>query len=275
MRRWIGCWAVVAFVVGSSGVSGQTVRSYTVLSRNSTLVETGGFAGVSNTYRVSGSFDLTTSSSSWLGGTAKFSTAELWGALISDKPSIAANDPTPSIVIDVDDTLNLEELVGVGLPVAGPYDAYRFTGFLGNSDAASPLEHGSSIQLLGIVFGPWIYVRGGTLAPAGSADFFDYNLRMVARTGDWADANGDGVVNAADYTAIRDGMGGGPAAVSAGSDDPLALWAAQYGQSIPSTATFDAMLATASSGATAIPEPATLALVLLAVAPWASRGRAS
>jgi hypothetical protein len=251
-------------LAASLTAAAQTTRSYTVLGQHSTLRETGGFAGVNNLYRVIGGFELTTAGSGWIGsGTASFPTAELWGSQVTDGPSIAAN-PSPSNVLDVDDLLNFTELYGEGLPVAGPYDAYRFTGYLGNSDATSPLEHGPTVEFLGIVVGPYFYLRGGTLPQGGSADFFDYSLRMIARTGGSADANGDGVVNAADYTVIRDSLPNSSLVANLASDDPLALWQTQYGESMPSLAALDSMLLSAASGATAIPEPGALALILVA-----------
>ncbi|MGL4514856.1 MAG: CRTAC1 family protein [Lacipirellulaceae bacterium] len=68
------------------------------------------------------------------------------------------------------------------------------------------------------------------------------------------DYNGDGVVNAADFTVWRDGLG------SVYTQGDYAVWRDNYGSALP-----------AVSSAEATPEPATLALALLGVA--ASSGR--
>jgi hypothetical protein len=127
---------------------------------------------------------------------------------------------------------------------------------------------GSSIKLYAAVIGPWMYVRGGTTPPPGSADYFVHNLRMVARSGRSADLNDDGVVDAADYTALRDNMhnAGGAAVSDLTAGVTYDDWREQFGERVPDFAPIDTMWAGATSGfaaAAATPEPSSALLALL------------
>lgn len=232
---------------------GSKIGTFKVIPKLSVLHRSGGIAGISERLRLSGSYDFQILPPAIYPPLVAFDNAEVWGALISDLPH-------PAIVEDVDDLLNLEELHGRQLPVMAPFDAYQFRG---------KLDDGSSIELAAAKFGPWMYVRGFTTPPPGSADFFEYQLRMVARSRPFADANEDGVVDAADYTLLRDRQGVGGAAL-----DDLAVgatlsdWTGQFGETIPNFNEIDAMLIGAASGfaasAVATPEPASAVLTLLA-----------
>jgi hypothetical protein len=108
------------------------------------------------------------------------------------------------------------------------------------------------------------------MAPPGSADFFEYELRMVARSRPFADFNGDGVVNAADYTVLRN-SGGLSGAGTADADDVTAgagyaEWKVQFGETIPDFAAIDATMSAAAAGfgaASVVPEPTAIGLALL------------
>jgi hypothetical protein len=161
-------------------------------------------------------------------------------------------------VIDVDELLNLEGLKGTQLPVAGPFDVYRFEGFTSDD---------SSVELFATLIGPWMYLRGDTDPPPGSADFFEYELRALARTGRSADLNEDGVVDAADYVLARDtsGLSGNDIYRGASLDD----WREQFGETIPDLTDMDAAIGAAAASflmVAAIPEPSTLTMLLLAAA---------
>lgn len=230
------------------------LNRYFLVPRLSELERSGGFAGVHDVYRLIGRYDLVrgyAGPTDVYRGDAYFQDAEIWGSIISDRPHTLE-------VLDVDQLLNLESLVGEILPVAAPFDVYKFTG---------KIADGSSIELFASVFGPWMYLRGGTMPPPGSADYFQYQLHAVARTRPWADANGDGVVDAADYTLLRDAAGSGAGAVdglAAGVN--LADWKEQFGERVPDFTMFDGMFDGAGSALAATssaPEPATT--VLLAV----------
>jgi hypothetical protein len=254
-------FAVVVLVLAAIGWSATASQAqsppefldhYRLLPRLSTLHQTGGIAGFDLRYRLLGKYDFR-HGIGWA-ATASFQNAEIWGSIISDGPTIA-------IVIDVDEILNLEGLKGEALPVAAPFDVYKFTG---------ETSDGSRVQLFASVIGPWMYVRGGTMAPPGSADYFEYDLRMVARSRPFADFNGDGVVNAADYTVLRnsEGLSG---AGTAGADDVTAGagyadWKEQFGETIPDFAAIDSMMTAAAAGfgaASVVPEPTAIGLAIL------------
>jgi hypothetical protein len=251
MRRFsqVGLLAVSSVILFAQPALPQNsigdLDHYRIVPRYSVLRETGGFAGVDNRYRLMGKYDLLHN----IGGTprARFENAEVWGSPISDGPVIA-------IVLDVDELLNLEELKGEQLPVAAPFDVYQFTG---------NMDDGSSVNLFASVIGPWMYLRGHTEPPPGSADFFEYQIKVLARSPrPFADFNDDGTVDAADFVLDRK---------NASAADPdvanYADWVQQFGETAPNIDAMDADLSSAvgSSGSTSsgIPEPASVGLALL------------
>lgn len=224
---------------------------YKLVPRASVLHQTGGFAGVDQYYRLLGSYDLHRTLG-WT-GTASFENAEVWGTILSPFPAIA-------IALDVDQVLNLEGLKGVALPVAAPFDVYEFTG---------KTDDGSSVRLLGSLIGPWMYLRGGTRPPEGSADFFTYDIHALARSRPFADLNGDGTVDSADYILLRRNV----AAVSAGDGANVADWVQQFGEQLPDFSVYDAVLNASLNGPgpSAVPEPAGVILICFGVAAFVAR----
>ena len=257
MKRLVfSCLIGMVAVGGLLGRAAQAehpefLRHFQIVPRLSTLTVTGGFAGVHERYRLIGEYDLhygfhhdTTP-----GSFASFANAEVWGSIISDLPTIA-------IVLDVDERLNLEGLKGEQLPVAAPFDVYKFTG---------PTADGSDLTLFAAVLGPWMYVRGESQPPPGGSDFFDYHLRMVARSRPFADFNDDGVVNLADYAVLRDSQA---SATASGAIDGAGWsdWQSQFGERVPDFGGLDAIAdaAFASAASTApIPEPSAVVLAFL------------
>lgn len=233
--------------LGISNVPAQSppdyLSHYKLVPRASVLHQTGGFAGVDQYYRLLGSYDLHRTLG-WT-GTASFENAEVWGSIVSPFPAIA-------IALDVDQLLNLEGLKGVALPVAAPFDVYEFTG---------KTNDGSSVRLLGSLIGPWMYLRGGTRPPEGSADFFKYDIHALALSRPFADLNEDGTVDSADYILLRRSV----AAVSAGDGASISDWAQQFGEQLPDLSVYDAVLGASLNGPgpSAVPEPATWSLLLL------------
>jgi hypothetical protein len=218
---------------------------FRLIPRLSTLRQTGGFAGVDLRYRLTGEYDLRRGTR--LNRMAAFENAEVWGSLISDLP-------TPAVVIDVDEILNLEGLKGTALPVAAPFDIYRFEGL-------APDE--SSVELFAAVLGRWMFIRGGTQPPPGSADFFEYHIRALARSGPapFADINEDGSVDAADYVAWRDSVRTSGDDGSAGYAD----WRHQFGEAVPDMAAIDVAMSSAMASfvaAASVPEPTCLNLAI-------------
>jgi hypothetical protein len=248
-------------VLAASGLIAQSGRAqdpaeildhYRLLPRFSTLHQSGGFAGLDLRYRLIGKYDLRHG----VGWTAKasFENAEIWGSQISDHP-------VPAVVIDVDEILNLEGLQGKALPVGAPFDVFQFKGNTAD---------GSSVDLLAAVIGPWMYLRGGTQPPPGSADYFTYHIHALARSRPFADFNGDGVVDAADFVMLRDAEAGGGVGI-AGSDDVTAgagyaEWRQQFGEAVLDMSTMDAAMSAAMASfvtTSAVPEPASLGMAIL------------
>lgn len=167
------------------------VDSYRVIPHHSILFKRGGFAGVDEQFRIIGDYDFIRQTDEG-NISASFAYSELWGSIISEQPTIA-------VVEDVDHILNLDELEGGLLPLAHLLDVYEFEG--STSD-------GSSIQVHATTAGPWMYIRGRTTPPPDSADYFEYRIRLLARQEPYMDLNADGIINAADYTLLRDSGSG-------------------------------------------------------------------
>jgi uncharacterized protein (TIGR03382 family) len=260
------------FAVAAGPARGQSeipdlVRHFQLISRLSTVLETGGFAGVDNKYRVLGAYDFITTSAPG-NADAKFAGVDAWGTLITPFPS-------PAIVLDVDRAFNLSGLKGHQLPVAAPFDVFAFEG---------ATDDGSSVRLMAAVFGRWMYLRGGT-TPQNSADVFKYDMRAVARQRPAADFNLDGLIdrddlelwksrfNSATADAVDFADANGDFVVD-GAD--FLAWQQQVGDAAPDFSGADAMLSVMlanSASAAAVPEPATATLALLSLAAAALRRR--
>ncbi|QDT69562.1 hypothetical protein MalM25_25010 [Planctomycetes bacterium MalM25] len=259
---------VVAVTLGSTVASVATppdrLDQYRLLPSHSVLTQSGGFAGVETRYRLRGEYDFLRE---WSGGTPN-EPLELTPRF--DNVDIRAPlGPLLPAFIDVGHLFNMELLTGELIPqpfAFTPFEVYRFEGIANDSPAASPLEQ-SLVEMYAVTLGPWMYLRGETIPRDWVADYFEYDLRALARSGDWSDYNEDGVVDASDYTSIRDTA----SMLAAPSDQWLieasAKWRGHYGDRAPALALFDNAIEVALSqqgGATAVPEPT--ALVLLVVA---------
>ena len=252
-------WIVVALLAAAARAHIVSVDRYRFLPRLSVLNQSGGIGGFDVDFRVMGKFDFTVE----LGPTdgwppqhaAKFSNVDAW-----------ASHPILAYVLPLDQTLNLSGLTGLQLPVAAPFDVYQFDG---------TTQDGSSVKLIAAEIGPWLRLRGETTPPPGSADFFSYELRAVARRVAFADFTQDDAVDRADLekgagrfglnTSALDGLAQGDAngdGVSDGAD--FLEWQRQAGEAVPAIASLDAMvnsalatLTTSNSAAiSAVPEPA-------------------
>ena len=249
---------LLTFVSTAPAQAPDRLDHFRIIPRFSVLHESGGFAGIEQRYRLLGEYDLHRAFNGHSFPpedplfTANFVNAEIWGSI--DSPL-----PAPAVATDVDEILSLEELEGERIFVDDSFDAYRFTGRTGD---------GSSVDLLGVLLGPWMFVAGETAPPVAGADFFEYDVRWLARSRPWADLNDDGVVGAADYTALRNSMGSDSAAdlTSDGAVDAhdLQELQAQFGEREPDIATFEAMVNAAAaalgSQSLAIPEPSSFFL---------------
>lgn len=252
-RFSIGLAAIVALLFFSYTASAQydgRVEHYRFLPRTSVINQSGGFAGFNIDYRVTGEFDFRVLPSMLAVyppvHVAKFENVEATG-----KHPMHAD-------LDVDSALNLSGLLGWELLHPQQRGVFRFRGETGD---------GSAVDLLAKLEGPWLYMRGGTTPPAGSADFFEYHIKAIARRAPSADFNGDEKVDGADLAAWSSGG-------ASGGD--FLEWQRQLGETPPSIASLDAAidaaLATASTGtASPVPEPSALMLGLLAaVLSWSS-----
>ncbi|TWT99602.1 hypothetical protein Pla108_05450 [Botrimarina colliarenosi] len=240
---------------------------YRIVPRKSTLIESGGFTGWTQRYRVHGQFDFL---QLWTPGVpgdpqqrvVEFDNANVYAPLGEMLPAF----------YDVDDLFNLEGLAGKLLPLGAPFDVYHFQGLGNTSAAASPLEQ-STVNLYAALLGPWMYLYGETTPPPYSADYPVYQFQALAYQGRWADWNEDGVVDAADYTVMRDQQ----ATLAASDfDETVAIddWRSQYGEREPDVAAFQAAFSAARATAVAVPEPGCAVLVAIGIALLpARRGR--
>lgn len=237
---------------------------YRLLPSHSELVQSGGFAGIETRYRLRGEYDFL---QQWTGGTP---TEPL--ELVPSFDNVDIRAPLGELLpafIDVGFLFNMELLKGELIPqpfAFTPFEVFRFEGIANDSPAASPLEQ-SLVELYAVTYGPWMYLRGETTPRPWAADYFEYDLRALARSGEWSDYNEDGVVDASDYTTIRDTA----SKIAAPSEQWLveasAKWRADYGDHAPDLSLFDQAIELALSqqgGAAAIPEPAGLMLLVIA-----------
>jgi hypothetical protein len=234
----------------------DTTDHYRFLPRASVINQQGGFAGVDIDWRVVGTFDFNISPSPL----AVFPPIHIGTFRNVDAHGIR-NDR--NFAVDVNRALNLEGLAGWELRTPGPTTLFRFRGKTGD---------GSSVELHAALLGPWFYLRGGTTPPAGSADFFEYHIRALARKAPLADFNDDGVVDRGDLIAFTSNFGHGMT-----GEDFLA-WQRQLGETPPTIesmdAAIDAAIAAAGANAAVVPEPGALALIVVAgFGLWARRRR--
>jgi hypothetical protein len=130
-------------------------NTYVFMRDQSTVVQTGGIAGIQETYYIEGDFQLSVNS---ILQTARF--VRVHGTATEDSP--------PGQSVDLDDVLNLTGLVGV----VQPDDSIRFEGKAADtSDFVLTLTFENDL----------VYLKGQTTPPAGGADFFIYTLDAVAR----------------------------------------------------------------------------------------------
>ncbi|MEM6799739.1 MAG: hypothetical protein AAF589_09510 [Planctomycetota bacterium] len=267
MRRFVIAVLLPALVIASAwnsaaeAIPPDRIGSYTLVPRLSTLTESDGSGGFTQEYHLRGKYDFL---QQWGGGTAtdplgltaRFDNADIRAPLGEWLPAF----------IDVDELLNLEGLRGELLQLGAPFDVYRFEGTINDNLATSPHERGSTIELYATLIGPWMYLKGFTTPPSTGVNFVEYELSAVARTGVWADMNGDGVVNASDYAKWRNDLADGTP-----SDMSLGDFRAQYGEAAPDLAYLDALATFSAAAATAAPEPTTLALLAVAALPLRRR----
>lgn len=228
------------------------LTSYRFLLRHSTLHVSGGFAGWEYEAPIYGTFDFLEGYESGVDHDgmptllpfAAFDDVRAWWLHPAAFPGLG-----------LDQTLNLSGLDGELLPVGAPFDVYEFEGLEGQ---------GQPMHLFAAKIGRWLYMRGANEPGPGTADFFNYRIRALARVRPFADLDGNDLVNGADITMWRDHfgqdtMGDVDENGSTSGSDFLALQR-QQGEAVPDMAVLDAALVSVSSSITAVPEPSSLAL---------------
>lgn len=228
------------------------LRDYRFITDKSTVNVTGGIAGVSMPLNILGSFGLVTGYSYDYGGPTAHAPSLVPFAAFTDVKAILFDprraSPMPSPGWDLDQTLNLSGLMG---RFTVPSDLF----FLGADG------QGQALRLQATLSGRLLHLTGGTSDPK-CCDFFNYKVDAWAHQTPWADFNADDRVDAADFTIWQQNFGSTVAAGTAGDANgdsivdakDYAIWRAQLGQS-------DASL----GGSSAIPEPGTLVLTVMAI----------
>ncbi len=235
------------------------LRSYQFVPRRSTLEVQGGFAGLSLRLPIFGTFDFVT------GFRYDFPSLNPYAAFMNVEATATNPLSSSPFSFDIDDTLNLSGLEGVPLPVGAPFDVYRFEGTDGQD---APME------LIVASLGRWLYMRGGN--DPGCCDFFQYEIRAIARQDSFPDFNNDAIVDSADLADWESHYG--EDAAMAG-DDFLA-WQRDLGSVAPTVEYFESLISAAFGGGSSpasitVPEPQTLLLVMCCVmVVSASSGRA-
>ncbi len=129
---------------------------YTFLSDQSTILQTGGFAGVHWPYRLEGQFRLAID---FKAGTAS----------LSDVNAVATNDGPPVRMLDPNEAFNMTALAGT----VGDDKTITFTGKAGD---------GSDVKLTLTFVANLVHLVGQTTPPPGSADMFVFSLDAWAKS---------------------------------------------------------------------------------------------
>lgn len=225
------------------------LRSFQFVPSRSTLEVQGGFAGLSLRLPIFGTFDFVT------GFRYDFPSLNPYAAFTNVEATATNPLSYSPFSFDIDDSLNLSGLGGAPLPVGEPFDVYRFEGTDGQD---APME------LFVASLGRWLYLRGGN--DPGCCDFFQYEIRAVARQDSFPDFNSDAIVDRADLADWESHYG--EDAAMAGSD--FLAWQRDLGTVAPTVEYFESLLGAALAGdfstvSIAAPEPQTLLLAMSCV----------
>jgi hypothetical protein len=232
-----GALAALSSGAGAQDFFPSLTRHYKFLPRLSVLNQQGGFAGFDVDCNVVGTFDFITTPSPL---------AVFPPIIIGDFDNVDAAGVRgfQNYAIKLDDAINLSGLKGSSR-IGGPTTVFHFTG---------KTQDESSVDLWAATRGPWLYMRGATTPPPGSADFFEYHIKALSHARPFADTNDDGVVDGADLDRITAPSG------FRGSD--FLDWQRQFGETPPPEAEFESAIAAASANLAAVPEPGMAVIVL-------------
>jgi predicted secreted protein len=148
------CLSLLTTGVTTAAASEQT-STYVFVAEESTLVQTGGIAGVHRTYTVEGRFQLSVDPNT---ATASFVEVD----------ANATDAGNPPLALDPNEVFNLTALTGT-LTASG---ACIFDG---------RTRDGSSSRITLTFSDSLVHVSGETMPPPGSADFFIFSIDAVAQ----------------------------------------------------------------------------------------------
>ncbi len=137
-----------------SARAGQTT-TYRFLAGQSTIIQTGGIAGIHRTYTITGTFQLT---ADFEAGTASFGRVD----------ANAVDDSPDRHTLDPNEVFNMTDLAGVIIDRT----TIRFEG---------TADDGSSVLLTLTFADDTVTLKGETTPPPNSADFFLFTLDAVAQ----------------------------------------------------------------------------------------------
>jgi len=253
------------------------LRNYRFLPRHSILDVEGGFAGFDIEANIFGKYGLVTGFEYDYGdGTSITDISPNPYAKFVNVHARAIN-PTDfgPYSFNLDETLNLSGLDGYPLPIFFPavlpnIQVFRFEGVEGQ---------GAPFEMHALTIGRWMFMKGANRAPC--CDFFDYQIRAVARQVPFADFDGDDTVAASDLASWDSSYGltsSDPFSEFDGDSDgdgdwdgsEFLSWQRQSGETMPSMEEFESMLASslAATSAVSVPEPTAIGLVVMMLASW-------
>jgi len=146
---------LAVFIVNLPAQATVGVSTYIFLPDQSTVVQTGGIAGVHRTYVIEGQFQLSIDPNAGV-------------ALFTHVDANATDDSPYRRTLDPNEVFNMTELVGTVFSDM----MIAFTGKAGD---------GSDVLIIAILNDDLMYLIGKTFPPAGSADFFIFSLDAVAQ----------------------------------------------------------------------------------------------
>ncbi len=250
---------VVSFGSLAAADPPDLLHNYRFITSRSSVDVMGGFAGVDWKLAIEGRFGLVTGYNDGISPTASlprltpFAKFEDVRAILFNPLSAA---PLPLPGWDLDKTLNLSALDGTFR--LGEPSHLVFRGVDGQ---------GQPLKLAAVRSGPLIYIEGAN--DPGCCDFFSYKFRAIAHTAPYSDFNLDGRVDRADVDTLlaNFGLTSGASFEQGDADgdgdidgDDVLAWQMSLGPAVNVSA-----LSAAADSQLAVPEPATAALMAIAL----------